>query len=54
VGTVGKQNVLHFILAGHSQGGLTSNRIVCTDHFKDKVDVRISLSGGASGPPTWG
>lgn len=52
VATVGKQNVLHFILAGHSQGGLTSNRIICTDYFKDKVDVRISLSGGRIGPVT--
>jgi len=52
VGTVGKQNVLHFILAGHSQGGMTSNRIICTDYFKDKVDVRISLSGGRIGDVT--
>jgi hypothetical protein len=66
VGAVGKENVEHFILAGHSQGGITSNRIICTDYFKDKVDVRISLSGGrvgdvtpagkgfgAGGPPVW-
>ena len=39
-------------VAGHSQGGLTSRRIVCTDYFKDKVDVRISLSGGRVGPST--
>jgi hypothetical protein len=52
VGTVGKENVERFILAGHSQGGLTSSRIVCTDYFKDKVDVRISLSGGRVGPTT--
>lgn len=52
VGAVGKGNVDHFILAGHSQGGLTSNRIICTDYFKDKVDVRISLSGGRIGPVT--
>jgi pimeloyl-ACP methyl ester carboxylesterase len=52
VGEVGKANVQHFILAGHSQGGLTSSRIVCTDYFKDKVDVRISLSGGRVGPVT--
>ena len=50
VGAVGKENVEHFVLAGHSQGGLTSNRIVCTDYFRDKVDVRISLSGGRIGP----
>jgi hypothetical protein len=52
VGAVGKQNVEHFILAGHSQGGMTSNRIICTDYFKDKVDVRISLSGGRIGAVT--
>ena len=52
VGTVGKENVEHFVLAGHSQGGMTSNRIICTDYFKDKVDVRISLSGGRVGPVT--
>src|SRR5580698_1302680 len=52
VTTVGKENVQHFILAGHSQGGLTSSRLVCTDYFKDKVDVRISLSGGRVGPST--
>jgi hypothetical protein len=52
VGAVGKDNVDHFILAGHSQGGMTSNRIICTDYFKDKVDVRISLSGGRIGEVT--
>src|ERR1700735_5554160 len=52
VATVGKENVQHFILAGHSQGGLTSSRLVCTDYFKDKVDVRISLSGGRGGDST--
>ena len=52
VATVGKPNVDRFVLAGHSQGGMTSNRIICTDYFKDKVDVRISLSGGRIGPTT--
>jgi len=52
VAEVGKQNVDHFILAGHSQGGLTSSRIVCMPYFRDKVDVRISLSGGRVGPST--
>ncbi len=52
VATVGKENVERFILAGHSQGGITSNRIICTDYFKDKVDVRISLSGGRIGEST--
>lgn len=50
VAAVGKENVESFILAGHSQGGMTSNRIICTDYFRDKVDVRISLSGGRIGP----
>jgi len=52
IGTVGKGNVERFILAGHSQGGMTSNRIICSDYFKDKVDTRISLSGGRIGPTT--
>ncbi len=52
VGALGKANVQRFILAGHSQGGLTTSRIVCTDYFKDKVDVRISLSGGRVGDVT--
>jgi hypothetical protein len=47
---VGKRNVKAFWLAGHSQGGLTSNRIVCTPFFKDKVDGWLSLSGGRIGP----
>jgi hypothetical protein len=50
IGSIGKANVERFILAGHSQGGATSTRIICTDYFKDKVDVRISLSGGRNGP----
>src|SRR5277367_1238021 len=52
VAAVGKQNVDHFILMGHSQGGLTSRRLVCTPYFRDKVDVRVSLSGGRVGPVT--
>lgn len=50
VSAVGKENVEHFVLAGHSQGGATSSRLVCTPYFRDKVDVRISLSGGRVGP----
>ena len=46
----GKQNIKSFWLAGHSQGGATSHRIVCTDFFKDKVDGLLSLSGGRIGP----
>lgn len=46
---VGKQNIKAFWLVGHSQGGMTSNRIVRTDFFKDKVDGWLSLSGGRLG-----
>src|SRR4029453_8005536 len=34
---VGRQNIKAFWVAGPSQGGMTSNRIVCTDFFRDKV-----------------
>jgi hypothetical protein len=47
---VGPANVKSFWLAGHSQGGMTSNRVVCSDFFKDKVDGWLSLSGGRIGP----
>jgi poly(3-hydroxybutyrate) depolymerase len=45
----GRKNIKSFWLAGHSQGGMTSNRIVCTDYFRDKVDGWLSLSGGRIG-----
>jgi hypothetical protein len=38
-----------FWLVGHSQGGSTSNRLIRTDFFKDKVDGFLSLSGGRIG-----
>ena len=47
---IGRENVKSFWLAGHSQGGMTSNRIVCTDYFAAKVDGWLSLSGGRIGP----
>jgi hypothetical protein len=46
---VGKENINAFWLVGHSQGGMTSNRIVRTDFFKDKVDGFLSLSGSRIG-----
>src|SRR5262245_32746622 len=49
VGQLGKENVKAFWLVGHSQGGLTSNRIIRTDFFKDRVDGWLSLSGGRIG-----
>jgi pimeloyl-ACP methyl ester carboxylesterase len=49
VGALGKQRIRNFWLAGHSQGGMTSSRIVCTPFFADKVDGLLSLSGGRVG-----
>ena len=46
---IGKQNIKAFWLVGHSQGGMTSNRIVRMDFFKDKVDGWLSLSGDRLG-----
>jgi hypothetical protein len=47
--TFGRKNIRSFWLVGHSQGGFTSNRIICSDYFKDKVDGWLSLSGGRIG-----
>ncbi len=47
----GRQNIERFWLVGHSQGGLTSRRIVCSDYFADKVDGFVSLAGGRIGAP---
>src|SRR6185369_5809709 len=49
ISQIGKENIKAFWLVGHSQGGMTSNRIVRTDFFKDKVDGWLSLSGGRLG-----
>src|SRR5262249_5441459 len=46
---IGRENIKAFWLVGHSQGGMTSNRIVRTDFFKNKVDGWLSLSGGRLG-----
>jgi len=48
-GQIGKENIKAFWLVGHSQGGMTSNRIVRTDFFKGRVDGWLSLSGGRLG-----
>ena len=45
----GRQNIKAFWLAGHSQGGATSSRLICSDFFKTKVDGFLSLSGGRVG-----
>lgn len=47
----GKANIKSFWLVGHSQGGMTSNRLLGTDpFFRDQVDGWLSLSGGRLGP----
>jgi hypothetical protein len=49
VGQIGKENIAAFWLAGHSQGGMTSNRLMRTDFFSNRVDGWLSLSGGRLG-----
>jgi len=46
---IGKENIRAFWLVGHSQGGMTSNRLVRTEFFKARVDGFLSLSGGRLG-----
>jgi len=46
---VGAENIRAFWLAGHSQGGATSRRLVCTPFFASRVDGFLSLSGGRLG-----
>jgi hypothetical protein len=46
---IGKENVKAFWLAGHSQGGMTSNRLLRTEFFASRVDGWLSLSGGRLG-----
>jgi pimeloyl-ACP methyl ester carboxylesterase len=50
VDQIGKQNIKAFWLVGHSQGGMTSNRLLRTDFFASRVDGWLSLSGGRLGP----
>ena len=49
IGQLGKDNIKSFWLVGHSQGGMTSNRILRSDFFASKVDGWLSLSGGRLG-----
>lgn len=49
---LGPQRIKSFWLAGHSQGGMTSRRLVCSDFFASKVDGMLSLSGGRIGQAT--
>ena len=45
----GRDRIRAFWLAGHSQGGITSRRIVCSEFFGSRVDGWLSLSGGRIG-----
>jgi hypothetical protein len=45
----GLDNITSFWLVGHSQGGMTSNRLLSTDYFAQRVDGWLSLSGGRFG-----
>ena len=49
IAAFGAENIKSMWLAGHSQGGGTSHRLVCTPFFRDKVDGLLSLSGGRIG-----
>src|ERR1700753_4263751 len=50
VAKYGKENIERFLLVGHSQGGMTSRRLLGTDKFfQDRVDGWLSLSGGRIG-----
>jgi hypothetical protein len=50
-GRYGLENIRAFWLAGHSQGGMTSSRLLHDDgFFQDRVDGWLSLSGGRIGP----
>jgi hypothetical protein len=45
----GLDRIRSFWLVGHSQGGMTSNRLLTTDYFARRVDGWLSLSGGRLG-----
>ncbi len=49
VDQIGRANIAAFWLVGHSQGGLTSNRLLRTEFFSRSVDGWLSLSGGRLG-----
>jgi pimeloyl-ACP methyl ester carboxylesterase len=49
VARFGPRNIESFWLAGHSQGGMTSNRLLAAEYFAQRVDGWLSLSGGRIG-----
>ncbi len=46
----GLERIRAFWLLGHSQGGMTANRLLDTEFFNERVDGWLSLSGGRIGP----
>jgi hypothetical protein len=46
---LGKERIKAFWLAGHSQGDQTSNRLLLTDFFRERLTGWVSLSGGRLG-----
>lgn len=48
---LGAKNIKAFWLAGHSHGGLTSDRLLRAPFFRDKLTGWVSLSGGRLGSP---
>jgi len=51
LGKYGADRIKALWLVGHSQGGMTSNRLLLEDpFFQDRVDGWLSLSGGRIGP----
>jgi pimeloyl-ACP methyl ester carboxylesterase len=45
----GTEGIRAFWLVGHSQGGMTANRLLNTAFFAERVDGWLSLSGGRIG-----
>jgi hypothetical protein len=45
----GKEHIKAFWLAGHSQGGQTSNRLINANFYSDRLTGWVSLSGGRLG-----
>ncbi len=45
----GRPKIRAFWLVGHSQGGMTSNRLLRGDYFAQRTDGWLSLSGGRLG-----
>ena len=46
----GRSHIRSFWLVGHSQGGMTANRLLADPFFASRVDGWLSLSGGRIGP----